>query len=66
MNHVQQSLSSNNENDKITNFELKNIIPFIFDKYMIKYLIDEENEVTFWYWKNNGKYTIPLKEADKR
>ena len=53
MNHVNQLLSVNNENDEITKFELKHIMPSKYDKYMIKHLIKTESEGTFWYWQKN-------------
>ena len=64
MNHFDSELSKQDITTEFTKIKLNYIQASNYDTNVVKYLIGNNNDVSFWYWQNNRKITTPLREMD--
>ena len=64
MNHFDSELSKQDIITEFTKIKLNYIQASNYDTDLVKYLIGNNNDVSFWYWQNNRKITTPISKMD--
>ena len=64
MNHFDSELSKQDITTEFTKIKLNYIQASNYDTDLVKYLIGNNNDVSFWYWQNNREITTPLSKMD--